>query len=201
MKLILVILFLFLASHTAFANEIVTLEDYINKNNQYITAKNEYEKAKINLAIQIKELKKASEPEIHYHSGYDPAKGYVTTGISVSGNLTDIFLNTFTYREKIELARIELKQKEANLTDIKKKLTIEYNTKLAEIKRLKNLIENLNAQLKLKETQAKIIQNRYDAGLITRDELERVNTELLDIRSRIEQAEEDKKIKEMEMIL
>ncbi|PMP88844.1 MAG: hypothetical protein C0172_01665 [Caldisphaera sp.] len=201
MKLILTILFLLLTFQKAQANEIVTLDEYIAKNNQYITAKNDYDKAKINLEIQKKELKKASEPEIHYHSGYDPSKGYVTSVISVSGNITDIFLNTSTYKEKIELAKIELQQKEANLKEIKKKLTLEYNAKIAEIKRLKNLLENLKAQLKLKEAQVKIVQNRYNAGLITRDEVERVITELLDIKSRLGETEDELKIKEMEITL
>ncbi len=201
MKLILAILFLFLAFHTACANEIISLEDYIAKNNQFITAQNEYDKAKINLDIQKKELKKASEPEIRYHSGYDPSKGYVTSGLSVSGNITDIFLNTSTYKEKIKLAEVEVRQREANLKDVKKKLAIEYSAKIAEIKRLKDLIENLNAQLKLKGAQAKIIRERYDAGLITRDEVERVSAELLDIKSRLGETVDELKIKEMEMIL
>jgi hypothetical protein len=199
MRFILATLLFFFFSGVAFANELMTCDEYINRNNQYITALNELEKAKLNLDIQKKELKKASEPEIHYHSGYDPGKGYITSGVSVSGNITDLFFNTNTNKEKIKLAEIEIVQRQANLDDIKRKLKIEYTAKVSEIKRLRDLMKSLNNQLKLKETQAKIMQNRFEAGLITRDEVERVQSELIDIKSKIYQNNDDIQIKEMEL--
>ncbi|WP_448588677.1 TolC family protein [Thermodesulfobium sp.] len=199
MRLLLTIFLIVFITRIAFANELITCDEYISRNNQYITALNELEKAKINLDIQKKELKKASEPEIHYHSGYDPGKGYITSGVSVSGNITDLFFNTNTNKEKIKLAEIEVKQKQSNLDDIERKLKIEYTAKINEIERLKCLLESLKAQLRLKETQEKIVQNRFDAGLITRDEVERVQSELIDIKSKIYQNNDDIKIKEMEL--
>jgi outer membrane protein TolC len=199
MRFIVAILLFFFFSGVAFANELMTCDEYINRNNQYITALNELEKAKINLDIQKKELKKTSEPEIHYHSGYDPGKGYITSNVSVSGNITDLFFNTNTNKEKIKLAEIEVKQKQSNLDDIKRKLKIEYTAKINEIKRLKCLLESLKAQLRLKETQEKIVQNRFEAGLITRDEVEKVQSEIIDIKSKIYQNNDEIQIKEMEL--
>jgi outer membrane protein TolC len=199
MKILIAIVFFLLLAGISFGDELITCEEYINRNNQYIIALNELEKARLNLDIQKKELKKAFEPEIHYHSGYDPGKGYITSGVSVSGNITDLFFNTNTNKEKIKLAEIEIVQRQANLDDVKRKLKIEYTAKVSEIKRLRNLLKSLNNQLRLKETQAKIVQNRFEAGLITRDEVERVQSELIDIHTKINQTEEDIKIKEMEL--
>jgi outer membrane protein TolC len=199
MKILVAIVFFLLLAGISFGDELITLEEYINRSNQYISALNELEKARLNLDIQKKELKKASEPEIHYHSGYDPGKGYITSGVSVSGNITDLFFNTDTNTEKIKLAEIEIKQKQSNLDEIKRKLKIEYTAKISEIERLKCLLESLKAQLRLKETQAKIVQNRFEAGLITRDEVERVQSELIDIKSKIYQNDDDIQIKEMEL--
>jgi outer membrane protein TolC len=199
MKILIAIVFFLLLAGISFGDELITCEEYINRNNQYIIALNELEKARLNLDIQKKELKKAFEPEIHYHSGYDPGKGYITSGVSISGNITDLFFNTNTNKEKIKLAEIEIVQRQANLDDVKRKLKIEYTAKVSEIKRLRNLLKSLNNQLRLKETQAKIVQNRFEAGLITRDEVERVQSELIDIHTKINQTEEDIKIKEMEL--
>jgi outer membrane protein TolC len=199
MKILVAIVFFLLLAGISFGDELITSEEYINRSNQYISALNELEKARLNLDIQKKELKKASEPEIHYHSGYDPGKGYITSGVSVSGNITDLFFNTDTNTEKIKLAEIEIKQKQSNLDEIKRKLKIEYTAKISEIERLKCLLESLKAQLRLKETQAKIVQNRFEAGLITRDEVERVQSELIDIKSKIYQNDDDIQIKEMEL--
>lgn len=196
-KILLFVFFILLTSSAH--SEPMTTEEYINKNIQYLTALNDYEKAKINLEIQKKELKKASEPEIRYHSGYDPSKGYITSGLSVSGNITDIFLNTSTYREKIKLAQIEVNQKKANLDDLKRKLAQEYHTKISEIQRLKNQIINLHSQLQLKAAQLKIIQHRFDEGIVTRDELLRINSEILDVKNNIDITEDSLKIKEEEL--
>jgi len=199
MKILVAIVFFLLLARISFGDELITSEEYINRSNQYISALNELEKARLNLDIQKKELKKASEPEIHYHSGYDPGKGYITSGVSVSGNVTDLFFNTNTNKEKIKLAEIEIVQRQANLDDIKRKLKIEYTAKVSEIKRLRDLMKSLNNQLRLKETQAKIVQNRFEAGLITRDEVEKVQSELIDIKSKIYQNNDDIQIKEMEL--
>ena len=199
MKILVAIVFFLLLAGISFGDELITSEEYINRSNQYISALNELEKARLNLDIQKKELKKASEPEIHYHSGYDPGKGYITSGVSVSGNVTDLFFNTNTNKEKIKLAEIEIVQRQANLDDIKRKLKIEYTAKVSEIKRLRDLMKSLNNQLRLKETQAKIVQNRFEAGLITRDEVERVQSELIDIKSKIYQNNDEIQIKEMEL--
>jgi len=199
MKILVAIVFFLLLAGISFGDELITSEEYINRSNQYISALNELEKARLNLDIQKKELKKASEPEIHYHSGYDPGKGYITSGVSVSGNVTDLFFNTNTNKEKIKLAEIEIVQRQANLDDIKRKLKIEYTAKVSEIKRLRDLMKSLNNQLRLKETQAKIVQNRFEAGLITRDEVEKVQSELIDIKSKIYQNNDDIQIKEMEL--
>ena len=199
MKILVAIVFFLLLARISFGDELITSEEYINRSNQYISALNELEKARLNLDIQKKELKKASEPEIHYHSGYDPGKGYITSGVSVSGNVTDLFFNTNTNKEKIKLAEIEIVQRQANLDDIKRKLKIEYTAKVSEIKRLRDLMKSLNNQLRLKETQAKIVQNRFEAGLITRDEVERVQSELIDIKSKIYQNNDEIQIKEMEL--
>lgn len=198
--MIKILLFVFFILLTSIAHsEPMTADEYINKSIQYQTALNDYEKAKINLEIQKKELKKASEPEIRYHSGYDPSKGYITSGVSVSGNITDIFLNTSTYREKIKLAQIEVNQKKANLDDLKRKLTQEYHTKISEIQRLKNQIINLHSQLQLKAAQLKIIQHRFDEGIVTRDELLKINSEILDVKNNIDTTEDNLKIKEEEL--